>query len=69
MTELERYKESHPNLTTFWSHYINLKKRSFEKTIQECQLNLEKLSVVADVNLTNLLLVYIAISTENQHDG
>ena len=57
--ELEIYKESHPNLTTFWKHYIDLKKKSFERSIYECQKSLEIFSIIRDANLTNLLFIYL----------
>ncbi len=59
MLELERYKNKHPNLTTFWKKYINLKKKAFENSITECSKNVQNIGDIQDVNLTTLFFVYL----------
>jgi len=59
INELKNYKESHPNLTKFWKHYIDLKKETFERSLWECKKSLETFSENNDANLTNLLFIYL----------
>jgi len=57
--DLEKYKVSHPNLSSFWRFYIDLKKESFEKTLNECSETIKNFETMNDVNLINLWIVYL----------
>jgi len=58
MKELEHKKDTHKNFSTFWKYYINLKKKSFEKSIETCHLSLINLGE-NDVNLNTLFFLYL----------
>jgi hypothetical protein len=38
---LNKLKESHPNIIELWTNYINIKKKSLEDGIIECEKALE----------------------------
>ena len=61
--ELDKYKESHPNLTSFWNFYINLKKTALEESILECEKSLNCFKTGQDANLTNIMFIYLYLKS------
>tara|TARA_B110000263_G_C15039263_1_gene387791 strand:+ start:184 stop:405 length:222 start_codon:yes stop_codon:yes gene_type:complete len=61
--ELDKYKESHPNLTSFWNLYINLKKTALEESILECEKSLGCFKTSGDANLTNIMFIYLYLKS------
>ena len=59
MQDLEKYKNTHPNLSTFWKFYIELKKKSFEKSLKDCSKIIDNFEHINDVNLINLWFIYL----------
>ena len=60
--QLDNYKESHPNLTSFWNFYINLRKKALDRSILECRECLDAVTS-QDVNPTNLVFIYLYLNS------
>ena len=59
LDELNSYQQSHPNLSSFWKFYIQLKKKAFEDSLLECQKSIGFLREFNDVNPSNLMFLYL----------
>jgi hypothetical protein len=57
--ELNKIKDTHPNLVAFWKHYINIKKNVFEKSIENCILQIDNVKDINDPSFETLLFIYL----------
>lgn len=63
--KLSTYKESHPNLHSFWKEYLNLKIVNLKKTINDLDKAMDHMNNISDLDTISLLTLYCITSLES----
>ena len=59
LLKLETYGSTHPNVTSLWKHYIQIKRESYHKSIQECKDCMDLFLIQPDINKETILFLYM----------
>lgn len=57
LNKIKKYKNTHPNLTTFWCNLLNLKKTNYLNHCKNIENNLNNLKCISDPTNEQLLLL------------
>ena len=55
--KLNLYTETHPNITTIWKHYMQIKRESYQKALLECETAINFFTIQSDLNIETVLLL------------
>jgi len=58
LSELDKYKSTHPIFVELWTKYINGKKNTYEKSLKTCSTLFPKLKDINDKDIETVLVFY-----------
>lgn len=67
LDNLNKYKDTHPNLVNLWIKYINHRKQNMLQIIKEGNEVLTKLDTENDISINNIASLYLIQSTLNSN--
>lgn len=67
LDNLNKYKDTHPNLVNLWVKYINRRKQNMLQIIKEGNEVLNKLDTENDISINNIASLYLIQSTLNSN--
>ena len=66
LIEIERHKNTHPNISHLWSSYLTAKINGLKTAILDCRLALSAMESLHDLSPETMLVLYILANLETQ---
>ena len=66
LTQIEQYKDTHPNISHLWRSYLNAKFEGLKTAMRDCRSALAAMESLHDLSQENLVVLYTLASLETQ---
>lgn len=66
--DLNKYKQSHPNLTNLWREYIDIKIKNLEKTLLQCHKTAILMDTIDDITNENIVALHFLALLNNENE-
>jgi len=57
--KIDEIRNTHPRLAEFWKHYIYIKQRSLDESINKCLIQLKTINEIEDPCFETLFFFYL----------
>ena len=66
--DLNKYKQTHPNLTNLWREYIDIKIKNLEKTLLQFHKTAILMETIDDISNENIVALHFLALLNNENE-
>jgi len=67
-SDLNKYQQTHPNLTNLWREYIDIKIKNLEKALYQCHKTTILMETTDDISNENIIVLNFLALLNNENE-